>query len=184
MWSIRLVAVLLLISLSFAASAQAQGFGDYTVIPSIPGNCCGLNFSGNASSTDTVTLSRTEFVPLVGTSTVTANLPLSAFASAADIQNVNARIDQAFQQMQQINNNITQVERGVAASVAMANTFMPSAPGRTSWAVNGSTFDGQMGFGFSIAHRLNLNVPIAITAGYANGAGTAQIGRVGLMGEF
>jgi hypothetical protein len=66
----------------------------------------------------------------------------------------------------------------------MANSWMPSAPGRTIWAVNGATFQGEFGAGFSVAHRLPTNVPIAVTAAYGNGGGSAHVGRVGLMGEF
>ena len=66
----------------------------------------------------------------------------------------------------------------------MANIWMPSAPGRTTWAINGAAFQSEIGGGISVAHRLNLSMPIAVTVAYGNGGGTAHVGRVGLMGEF
>lgn len=77
-----------------------------------------------------------------------------------------------------------QAQRGVTATAAMANIWMPSAPGKTAWAVNAATFAGDVGGGFSFAYRLNVDMPIAVTGAYGNGAGSAHVGRVGLMGEF
>jgi hypothetical protein len=155
-------------------------------------SCCYTQIPiGPAATTDVVQLLRLGGAisgPLI-------SIPLGAFASALDIQAANGRIDQAFQQLQQFQQqqqqqlqqfqrSITQVERGVAAASAMANVFMPSAPGRTAWAVNASAFQGEFGAGFSFAHRLSTSVPVAITASYGNGGGNAHVGRVGLMGEF
>jgi hypothetical protein len=119
----------------------------------------------------------------------------NATAQIQQLQNTTAQIQQlqnaSIQQLQQLQNataqlqqTVIQTERGVAAVAAMANTSMPSAPGRTTWAVNGATFQGEFGGGLSFAHRLNTSVPIAITAAYGNGGGSAHVGRVGLMGEF
>jgi hypothetical protein len=101
-------------------------------------------------------------------------LPLSTFASSSQVQ----------QSMLQLQQTFIQAQRGVAAVAAMANSSMPSAPGRTSWALNGSAFLSEIGGGVSFAHRLNTSTPLAITGAYGNGGGSAHIGRVGLMGEF
>jgi hypothetical protein len=179
--------LLLLFSLISSAGAYAQGFGQYTY--GVYSGCCNSpSLTGGAPlSTDFIGIDRVG----PGGANNSGSLPLSSFASAADLQTLNGRIDQAFQQLEssnrafaQLQHSITQVERGVAATVAMASTFMPSAPGRTAWAVNAATFQGEVGAGFSLAHRLNLSVPVAITAGYGNGGGSAHVGRVGLMGEF
>jgi hypothetical protein len=188
------IVVLLLSGILFAVSAQAQSFNSYTLSP------VGLYDvqphpppSGTPQPSDVVFLRSSIGLPnCPNCYTAPAALPLSAFASAADIQNVNSRIDQAYQQInnnynqlvQQINNSNIQLSRGVAAATALSGTFMPSAPGRTSWAVNGSAFNGEFGAGLSLAYRLNVSVPIAVTAAYGNGGGTANVGRVGLMGEF
>ena len=168
---------ILIFSLLWITGAYAQGFGQYAY-GSYSGCCNAPGMPGGTPvATDFIGIDRVG----PGGANISGSLPLSSFASAADLQTLNGRIDQAFQQIQ---HSITQVERGVAATVAMANIFMPSAPGRTAWAVNASTFQGEVGAGFSLAHRLNLSVPVAITAGYGNGGGTAHVGRVGLMGEF
>jgi len=52
------------------------------------------------------------------------------------------------------------------------------------WAVNGAAFQSQIGAGISLAHRLNLSTPIAVTAAYGTGGASAHVGRIGLMGEF
>ncbi|MEW6644217.1 MAG: hypothetical protein AB1586_27175 [Pseudomonadota bacterium] len=85
---------------------------------------------------------------------------------------------------QAVQRTALQAQHGVTATAAMANIWMPSAPGKTAWAVNAATFAGDVGGGFSFAHRLNFNIPVAITGSYGNGAGSAHVGRVGLMGEF
>jgi hypothetical protein len=113
-------------------------------------------------------------------------------AQLQQLQNATAQIQQlqnaTIQQLQnataQLQHTVIQTERGVAAVAAMANISMPSAPGRTTWALNGATFQGEFGGGLSFAHRLNTSVPVAVTAAYGNGGGNAHVGRVGLMGEF
>jgi hypothetical protein len=122
-------------------------------------------------------------------------IPLNYFASATS---VNSRFADAFGQLADLQQFATQAraqladlqhaalqaQRGISAVSAMANSWMPSAPGRTTWAVNGAAFQGEFGAGFSVAHRLPMSVPIAVTAAYGNGGGSAHVGRVGLMGEF
>jgi len=78
----------------------------------------------------------------------------------------------------------TEERGGIAATAAMAAAPMPSAPGRTSWAVNSSVFKGQAGFGASVAHRLDIAIPIALTAGYSYGGNNNHVARLGLQGEF
>jgi hypothetical protein len=174
------IMVLLLSSFLFVVSAQAQSFDSYTLTP-VDGAFNGTSPTGAPLQTDLVLLNR--LIPSCGCYSTTG-LPLADFASAAGLQTVNGRIDQAFQQIALLDRQFALLNRGVAASAALGNSFMPSAPGRTSWAVNASTFNGEIGGGFSLAHRLNLNVPVAITAGYSNGGGNAHVGRLGLMGEF
>jgi hypothetical protein len=41
-----------------------------------------------------------------------------------------------------------------------------------------------LGAGFSLAYRLPVSIPIAVTASYGSGGSYANVGRVGLMGEF
>jgi len=157
-----------------SATAFAQEFpGTYIQIPGP------LGFSGVPFTPTNITANpATDYVFLArqtnGTMSGVYYLPLSSFASGTDIANVNARIDQAFQQ----------INHGVTAAVSLPSIFMPSAPGRTSWAVNAGTFSGDVGAGFSLAHRFDVSVPLAITASYSYGGGSANVARLGLMGEF
>ena len=74
---------------------------------------------------------------------------------------------------------------GIAAAVALVNAPMPSAPGKTSWAGNVARFRDQYAMGFSFAHRLNSNAPLAMTAGVAYSPGAGNVtGRIGMAGEF
>ncbi|HEV7408157.1 MAG TPA: hypothetical protein VGO01_06710 [Bradyrhizobium sp.] len=116
--------------------------------------------------------------------TTTAQLQQLQNATAQIQQLQNATIQQLQNATAQLQHTVIQTERGVAAVAAMANISMPSAPGRTTWAFNGATFQGEFGGGLSFAHRLNTSVPIAVTAAYGNGGGSAHVGRVGMMGEF
>ena len=84
----------------------------------------------------------------------------------------------------QIFDNRTEARRGVAAAVATASAPMPSAPGKTSWQVRGSTFQSEFGVGFGFAHRLYTSTPLTIVGGYGNGGGNQHTGYVGLGGEF
>jgi hypothetical protein len=43
---------------------------------------------------------------------------------------------------------------------------------------------GEMAAGASLAYRLDTNVPLALTGGYAYGGGNAHGVRFGLQGEF
>lgn len=117
--------------------------------------------------------------------------PNDLIAASQTVLSIQQRLDDSFRQIQQIQqvqqaqqHQFDQIQRGIAAVAAMTNSGMPSAPGRTTWAVNGSLYEGGLGSSVSIAHRMNFRVPIAFTAAYGNGGGTAHVARIGLMGEF
>ena len=73
---------------------------------------------------------------------------------------------------------------GVAASMAMTDAPMPSAPGKTSYAAKGAVFRGETAFGASISHRLNTVAPLALTAGISHAGGRNTGATVGVAGEF
>jgi autotransporter adhesin len=84
----------------------------------------------------------------------------------------------------QINNNLTESRRGIAAAVATATAPMPSLPGKTTWQLRGSLYENQGGVGIGFAYRLNTSVPLAVVGGYGNGGGSANTTYLGLTGEF
>lgn len=78
----------------------------------------------------------------------------------------------------------TEARRGIAAAVATASPPMPSAPGKTTWQMRGSTFQNEYGVGFGFAHRLRTAMPLNVVGGYGNGGGVEHTAYVGLGGEF
>ena len=89
----------------------------------------------------------------------------------------------------QLSNRVGVVQKeargGIAAAVALVNAPMPSQPGKTSWAGNVAKFRDQYAMGVSFSHRLNSNIPLAMTAGFAYTPGTSDVtGRFGMAGEF
>ena len=75
-------------------------------------------------------------------------------------------------------------QRGIAAAIAMGSPSMPSAPGRTSYVLNGTMYRGEHALGGSVMHRLNTNNPFAITGGVSYGGKKSTAVRVGVAGEF
>jgi hypothetical protein len=102
---------------------------------------------------------------------------------------MNQSLDSLGASINQVNNRVGSVQKeargGVAAAVALVNAPMPSAPGKTSWAGNVAKFKDQYAMGVSFSHRLNSNIPLAMTAGFAYTPGTSDVtGRFGMAGEF
>ena len=107
----------------------------------------------------------------------------------ASNQAINAAIDSLGSSINQLNNRVGSVQKeargGIAAAVALVNAPMPSQPGKTSWAGNVAKFRDQYAMGMSLSHRLNSNIPLAMTAGFAYTPGTSDVtGRFGMAGEF
>ena len=129
------------------------------------------------------------------TQVVTTDASGNLAAIPIDIAALDRRIDAVGSGVAALGTRVGNVERelrdtrrearqGVAAAMAMTAAPMPSRPGRTSWAGNTATFRGEWAAGFSMAHRFDLPVPVAINAGVSlagNGFGGA---RLGLSGEF
>lgn len=77
-----------------------------------------------------------------------------------------------------------EARQGIAAAMTMVAAPMPSAAGRTSWSVNSATFQGEWAGGVAIAHRLDISMPVALTAGVSTNSGRAMGVRLGVSGEF
>jgi hypothetical protein len=79
--------------------------------------------------------------------------------------------------------NRQEARGGIASAMAMGYAPLPSKPGRTSWAVNVAGFKGIAAFGFAMAHRVNTDIPLAVTVGLSTSERNTS-GRIGLSGEF
>ncbi|MFC7399355.1 YadA family autotransporter adhesin [Chelatococcus sp. GCM10030263] len=79
---------------------------------------------------------------------------------------------------------LKETRRGIAATAALSPVMTPSAPGKTTVSASAGFYRSEFGFGVSLAHRLDTNMPVMIHAGYANGGGKEHVGRVGVAVEF
>jgi hypothetical protein len=107
-----------------------------------------------------------------------ATTPLASLVTTTDLSGIN-------RQLADLSGQIQVVKRGIAAAAAVAYVATPSAPGRTTFAVNGSLFDTTGGVGFAFAHRLaNTSMPIYFSGAYGNGGGREHVGRAGISWEW
>ncbi|MGH6787971.1 MAG: hypothetical protein ACREBO_14175 [Novosphingobium sp.] len=74
--------------------------------------------------------------------------------------------------------------RGIAAATAMGNAHFPSAPGKTSYVLNGAVFRGQAAVGGSLMHRFDSETPIALSVGFSFAGKGDNAFKAGVAGEF
>jgi len=84
----------------------------------------------------------------------------------------------------QLDNMQTQFRRGIAATVAMTPVQIPSAPGKLTYALNGSAYRGQYATGGSMMYRLNTSNPMAVGMGFSYAGNKETAVRFGIAGEF
>jgi hypothetical protein len=75
-------------------------------------------------------------------------------------------------------------KRGIAAATAMGQASFPSAPGKTSYVLNGATFRGETAVGGSLMHRFDTDTPIALGVGFSIAGKKNNAFRAGVAGEF
>lgn len=115
----------------------------------------------------------------VVTSDASGNLATTPLAGlTTDLSGIN-------RQLADLSGQIQVVKRGIAAAAAVAYVATPSAPGRTTFAINGSLFDTTGGVGFAFAHRFaNTSMPVYFSGAYGNGGGREHVGRAGISWEW
>jgi autotransporter adhesin len=173
---------------ALANAANASAFGQGAVASAIGGTAMGQGAIANFANSTAIG---------AGSATSAANtVSVGSAGNERRITNVAAGINQtdavnmgqlsglSTGLQSQIYDNRSEARRGIAAAVATASAPMPSAPGKTTWQVRASTFQGEAGFGFGVAHRLNTSMPLDLIAGYGNGGGTQHTAYVGVGGEF
>jgi hypothetical protein len=85
----------------------------------------------------------------------------------------------------QVNSLTKESRRGVAAAIALGSGKTPSAPGKTTIALGSGFYHGETGVGVAVEHWLDFaTIPIVVQAGFANGGGNENAGRVGVAFEF
>ena len=86
--------------------------------------------------------------------------------------------------LNQVQNMFRNANRGIAMAMAMGNTLTPSAPGKTTVNVTSATYGGQYGTAVSVAHRLNVDLPVYVSGSFATAGNGNWSGRVGVGMEF
>lgn len=111
------------------------------------------------------------------TSDASGNLATSNF-------DINGLSDDVSSLKRRTSNLEKESRRGIAAAMAMAAAVTPSGPGKTAWAANMATFHGEVAGSFSLAHTLDLTIPVTVNGAISVAAGTAPGVRLGVAGEF
>jgi hypothetical protein len=173
-------------SSAFGAGASASGTGSLALGAGSSATAPNSVALGNGS---VASLANTVSVGAPGSerriTNVAAGINPTDAVNVSQLNSLSASLGSQIGGLQsQINNNLTEARRGIAAAVATANPPMPSLPGRTTWQLRTGFFEGQTGVGVAFAHRLDTAIPMALMAGYGNGGGIEHTGYVGLMGEF
>jgi autotransporter adhesin len=182
-------------STALGAGASTAGFANSTAIGAGAVNTR-ANQVALGTTTTTYTLSGvtsaaslaaqtgpTQFV----TTDANGNLATSNF-SPQTITNLNNAVNSLgaglSELASQVQANKREARQGVAIAFAGVNASMPSAPGRTSWVINAATYKGEAALAGSLAHRLDVAMPLAITAGVSVGMRNSVAVKGGLQGEF
>jgi hypothetical protein len=72
---------------------------------------------------------------------------------------------------------------GIASAISMEQAPMPSAGGKTTFAMHAAVFENYTGLGVSFAHRFDTELPFAVDGSFSHSAGE-DLGRVGFEVEF
>ena len=77
------------------------------------------------------------------------------------------------------------LQRSLAAAVALVEAPMPSREGGFSYALHGGAFQNHVGVGLSLAHRVQLGAtPVGLTVGLASAGAGSTLGRFGVFAQF
>ena len=129
----------------------------------------------------------------VVTSDAAGNLATTTLADlgfvGADLSGINSQISGINSRIGSLSSRIDDVNRearrGIAATAALAYAPTPSGPGRTTFAINGSVYEGVGGVGLSFQHRFaGAATPVYFSGAYGNGGGRQHVGRAGFGFEF
>ncbi|MCP3368240.1 YadA-like family protein [Bradyrhizobium cajani] len=185
------------VAVGAAATASNGGaaFGDGAVATGTNSAALGTNASATAANSvaigsgSTNTVANTVSFGSAGNerrlTNVAAGINATDAVNVGQLQSTVAGFQSQIGSLQtQITANQQEARRGIVAAVSAAPTLMPSAPGKTTVAVNTGYYRGQSGVGIGISHRLNWGLPTVVFGGYSNGGGSEHVGRAGMAVEF
>ena len=174
-----------------APTSQSVAVGQNSSVLATNGTALGANAIVNPAAFNSVALGQgsiasqpqTVSIGVPGGERRMTNVAPGIFGT--DAVNLNQLTSAVAGLTDQINTVQKEERRGIAAVTAAAYAPTPTRPGATTFALNGSTFQGEYGIGVAVNHRLSwTSIPVYISGAYGNGGGTQQVGRVGLAFEI
>lgn len=121
---------------------------------------------------------------LSGVATLQSSVATLQSASTSQLAQLTALDDSVTTLFDLQRRDRTDFRKGIAAATAMGHASFPSAPGKTSYVLNGATFRGEGAVGGSLMHRFDTDTPIALGAGFSFGGKKNNAFKVGVAGEF
>ena len=174
------------------AGSTAIGFGSATTAA----NQVSLGGTGSSVRIGDIAASTAAQAGTLGVATVDANGTLgrdtTLLSNVASLQSASAT---QLARLTSLDGSVTSLfdlrdqdredsRRGIAAATAMGQASFPSAPGKTSYVLNGAVFRGEAAFGGSLMHRFDTDTPIALGVGVSIAGKKNNAFRAGVAGEF
>jgi autotransporter adhesin len=80
--------------------------------------------------------------------------------------------------------NYQQFSGAIAATAAAPSIVTPSKPGKTAFSANTAYYQGTVGYGVGIAHRLNIMPSATLNATVSEAGSNQWVARAGFSFEF
>ena len=86
--------------------------------------------------------------------------------------------------LRQMNALAAKLSKGTAATLAMSTELPSLDQGETGVAGGTGYYNGEVGWGVQVAHRLNMKVPVVVSAGMATAGPDSTVGQAGFSFKF
>ncbi len=158
-----------------ATRANQQVFGTATNTYTTPGIASAASLAAQTGPTSLVTSD-------AAGNLATGSAASLGLATTAQVSAINSQLNSLSSRIDDVNK---EARRGIAATAAMAYAPTPSAPGRTTFAINGSVYQDTGGVGVAFQHRFaGTSIPLYFSGAYGNGGGREHVGRAGIGFEW
>lgn len=86
--------------------------------------------------------------------------------------------------LNQLGRAVQGLNRGIAATTALATPMLSLDRGETSFATGAGYFEGETGVAFRVAHQMDMETPILLSAGYSTAGGQTGAAQAGIAFKF
>jgi autotransporter adhesin len=86
--------------------------------------------------------------------------------------------------LNQLGRAVQGLNRGIAATTALAVPMLSLDRGETSFATGAGYFEGETGVAFRVAHQMDIEMPILLSAGYSTAGGQTGAAQAGIAFKF